>query len=148
MSYRLYSRDCQVEGDEVGKPDRAEFVSQPLLGHHLISLSDLVALTRGTQAQDVISLTVTMPGDTSSTSRLVLAITAGHNSYQEIVLEPKRGIAMALVPFTPGDVSFSLLKDGKQILTGQGESIRANKQAGSLYNFNAWTGSWGTEEMS
>lgn len=87
-----------------------------------------------------------MPESTSASSQIYLVLEAGDEGRQEIALEPRNGIAMALVPFRPGDVSFSLWKDGKQVLTGKAEPIRSNDQAGPVYNFNAWTGSWGTEE--
>ncbi|KAG7562553.1 hypothetical protein FFLO_02027 [Filobasidium floriforme] len=121
LSYRLQPRDCQVEGDPVGRPDRADF------------------------AQDVISVTVTVPEHMENKSRLVLAMQAGRDNRQEIVLRPKGGIAMALVPFVSGNVSFRLLADGKELLAGQSEPIAYNDKTASLYNFNAWTGSWATQ---
>lgn len=78
-------------------------------------------------------------------SRLVLAMQAGRDNRQEVVLRPKGGIAMALVPFVSGNVSFSLLADGKELLAGQSEPIAYNDKTASLYNFNAWTGSWVTQ---
>jgi len=74
---------------------------------------------------------------------MILTIDAGHMNTHDILLEPKDGVALALVPFIPGPVAFQLLLNDKVVLQGQGPPI-ANDVSTTTDNFNAWTGTWGT----
>ena len=86
---------------------------------------------------------ITMPPHVQRESKMILTINAGHMNTHDVLLEPKDGVAMVLVPFIPGPVAFQLYLNDKVVLQGQGPPI-ANDVGAATYNFNAWTGTWGT----
>lgn len=87
---------------------------------------------------------MTLPGcmDTNR-ANLQLQIQAGDQASQILPINAKNGIATMLVPFTVGNVSFKVLLNDRVVLDGVGASIGGQVSGHSIYNFNAWTGSWG-----
>jgi hypothetical protein len=138
LSYRLQPKDWVVEVDEVGKPDRAGFVSAFIDPRSRPACE----LNPALQAQDLISVVVTLPGDYHRDQDLFLLLNPGERQQLKVELLPKRGIALATVPLPIKEVNFALHMGNRVVLEGKGKPVLSDPRDASLYNFNAWTGVW------
>lgn len=112
MWYRTHPKDLVAEGDEVGRPDKADW------------------------AEDLINLVVAVPG--SITKKEKLEITTRNGEGKMFRLD--RGKTnLFTIPFRPGNVEVEVEIGDKIVLQEKGRVIDG---AIDNYNFNIWSGAW------
>ncbi|KAK6908144.1 hypothetical protein I203_102145 [Kwoniella mangroviensis CBS 8507] len=114
--YRTQSRDMSTAQDRVGKPDHSEW------------------------AQDLLNFFILLPtSQYSSKDTFTLHIQNGGHSHRPIPLEVGT-VNLIPVPFYTGQVSFQVMKYGKQvIIEGKGMDV-SQDGAGGGWNYNMWSG--------
>ncbi|WWD04916.1 hypothetical protein V865_002987 [Kwoniella europaea PYCC6329] len=115
--YRTQSRDMQTAQDRVGKPDHSEW------------------------AQDLLNFFILLPtSQYSPKDTFTLHIQNRGHSHRPLPLEVGT-VNLIPIPFYTGQVSFQVMKYGKQvIIEGKGMDISQEGEGGKGWNYNMWSG--------